>query len=261
MSRIIEKMIGLKSKDGFVCLNDSRMGGDIKLDDVVYESRPKLNQYSIDSEVLLSYIYQKLGLKNPQSIPIRIGNREGVMNEKVAHGKAYIHDEMNRYRYGYVYFDNLNGASKLHTFYDKELMDSYIKISLADMMFWIQDRMPSRLYIKRGGKMGMQEVVPTQFYYPSFLVDYLDFYRLQPFYNGVYSKEETREKYKNNIKEFNFNQFMQPKEFLALLDKIDIKQCADEIFERYNYRVNSHFVDFVSKIVEQSKSEFEKLNK
>ena len=45
----------------------------------------------------------------------------------------------------------------------------YIKISLADMMFWIQDRFPDRLFIKRGGNYGMKEVVPTKFAYPSFL--------------------------------------------------------------------------------------------
>ncbi len=261
MSRLIEEMIKQHSNGQYELPSDQQIGCDIAIGDKVYETRPRFSEFSIDSEVLLSYIYRKLGLSNPQAIPIKTNGKTGVMSEKICHGKDYIHDEMNRYRYGYMYFDNLNEASKIHTFWDKGMMDSYIKISLADMMFWIQDRYPAKLYVKRGGKLGMKEVVPTGFSYPSVLVDYFDYYAMQPFYNGVYQKEEAREEYKNNLKSFNFKQYMTPKEFLGICSKIDIKRCANEIFERYNYRLNPKFVDFVDKIFTSSCEEFEKLNK
>lgn len=257
MSRLIEEMIKT-NQNGYIQLSGP-MGQDIKLGETTFATQPKFNKFSVDSEVLLSYIYRKLGLSNPQSIPIKTDKMTGTMAEKIEHGEKYIHDEMNNYRYGYMYFDNLNSASKIHTFWDKKMMDSYIKISLADMMFWIQDRFPARLYVKRGGKLGMKEVVPTVFSYPSFLVDYFDYYSMQPFYNGVYEKEETRAEYKERLKTFNFKQYMTPNEFLSICAKIDIKRCANEIFEQYNYKINPEFVDFVDKIFTSSREEFLKI--
>lgn len=262
MSRLIEEMIRQNSKNGqYELPSRQQIGGDTRVGDKVFATSPKVNKFSVDSEVLLSYIYRKLGLSNPQAIPIKSNGKSGVLTEKIEHGKDYIHDEMNNYRYGYMYFDNLHSASQIHTFWEKEMMDSYIKISLADMMFWIQDRYPAKLYVKRGGNLGMKEVVPTGFVYPSFLVDYFDYYSAQPFYNGVYEKEETRAEYKERLKIFNFKQYMTPKEFLDICTKIDIKRCANEIFEQYNYRINPKFVDFVDRIFTSSREEFKEVEK
>ncbi len=262
MSRLIEdiinEMVSKHSKNGYVDLSHNQLlGYDVAIMDKVFETAPTSNQFTVDSEVLLSYIYRKLGLTNPQSIPVTANNKTGVMREKITHGKDYIHDEMNMYRSGYLYFDNLNEASRIHTFYDKELMDSYIKISLADMMFWIQDRYPSRLFIRRGGKYGMKEVVPTNFSFPSYIArDESLVYRFQPFYNGVFQKEETRNYYKKRLKTFDFKYYLTPEQFYELIGKIDIKQCAKEIYEKYNYKVNPKFVDFVERTLDASLQEF-----
>lgn len=262
MARLIEDLINdlvkKNSKDGYVELShNQRLGYDVAIMDKVFKTHPQLNKYSIDSELLLSYIYRKLGLSNPETIPIKINGEKGVMYEKLAHGKDYIHNEMNMYRAGYVYFDNLNDASTIHTFSDKELMDSYIKISLADMMFWIQDRFPDRLFIKRGGNYGMKEVVPTKFAYPSFLAlgDNI-IYKFQPFYNGVFQMEESRHNYKQRLKTFDFKHYLKPEQFYELIGKIDIQVCAKEIYEKYNYKIDSKFVDFIDKTLTESLEEF-----
>lgn len=263
MSRLIEdlinEMVKKHSKNGYINLsNNQLLGYDVAIMDKVFKTSPAVNQFSVDSEVLLSYIYKKLGLSNPQSIPVVANGKQGVMSEKITHGKDYIHDEMNMYRSGYLYFDNLKEASQIHTFYSKELMDSYIKISLADMMFWIQDRYPSRLYIKRGGKYGMKEVVPTNFTFPSYIArDESLVYRFQPFYNGVYQKEETRHKYKRRLDEFDFKYYLTPKQFYEMIGNINIKQCTKEIYQRYNYKVSPHFVDFVERTLNASLQEFD----
>ena len=262
MARLIEdlikEMVEKHSKNGFVDLSHNQLlGYDVAIMDKVFETATSVNQFTVDSEVLLSYIYRKLGISNPQSIPVIAGDKKGVMREKLTHGKDYIHDEMNMYRSGYMYFDNLNEASKIHTFYDKELMDSYIKISLADMMFWFQDRYPARLFVKRGGKFGMKEVVPTNFSFPSYIArDESLVYRFQTFYNGVFQKEETRERYKRRLKDFDFKYYLTPEQFFEIVSKIDIKQCAKEIYEKYNYKVNPKFIDFIDRTLYASLQEF-----
>ena len=126
------------------------------------------------------------------------------------------------------------------------------------MMFWIQDRYPSRLYIKRGGKYGMKEVVPTNFTFPSYIArDESLIYKFLPFYNGVYEKEETRNRYKRRLDEFDFKYYLTPKQFYELIEKIDIKQCAKEIYQKYNYKVSSRFVDFVERALNESLQEFD----
>lgn len=262
MSDIIQKLISRHSKEGYVQLDLKRgIGQRFQIDGNVFETLPRSNQYMIDSEVLLSYIYQKIGLDVKQSIPIICQNREGIVREKLQKGKDYIHVESNPKRdirkKDYAYFDSLYSAQVMDTFCYKDFADSYIKLALADMIFWIQDRYAGKMYIKKGGPYGMQEMATYDFSYPSYLANTDDLmYRFQRFYNGVYSPQEFRQEYIDNLNDFNFKHYVRPKEVIRLIENIDIRECANEIKDKFGYEISPKFLAFVEKTFYDSINEF-----
>lgn len=254
---LIQRLINEKSRNGYIELDKECCSNNLVIGDKKYRFLPKTNRYYVDSELLLSYIYRKLGLQNPQSYPVSFEEKLGILTEDIANNPSYIHNQRNNYRGGYIFFETLSEASKLHPFYEKELMDSYIKIAIADVIFGIQDRYNGKLFIKKGEFGYMHQVVPIGFAYPSFVIGNEINYYFQQFFNGVYEREETKNVFFNRLKQFDFSKFIQPKEVVELIKSLNIEKCAKEVYNLTGYKINPKFIDYVNKTLDESINSFD----
>lgn len=251
MSSLINKLISNNLKNGYIELNEINNIGSKNGDEkYVYTALGSI--YAVESELLLSAIYRKLGILSPQSYPARYKNCEGIIREDIASNDRYIHNKMNNYGSNCIYFSSLNNAKPLHPFYDKNLMDSYIKMSIADVIFGIQDRFQSHVFVHKEKYGYLDSVAPIHFCYPGYAINN-DMFRFdQSYFNGVRLPEETRAQYKKNLEEFDFENFITPQEVYELLRKIDVKSCADEVYNMTGYKLSDKFIDYINNTIEEN---------
>lgn len=251
MSSLIKKLISNNLKNGYIELNEiNNINSEEGNEKYVYTALG--SKYAVESELLLSVIYRKLGILNPQSYPAQYKNREGIIREDIASNDRYVHNKMNNYGRNCIYFSSLSNARLLHPFFNKDLMDSYIKMSIADVIFGIQDRFQSHIFLHKEKYSHLDSVSPIHFCYPGYAIDNEIFRYDQSYFNGVMMPEETRAQYKKRLKEFDFKNFITPQEVYELLRKIDVKSCADEVYNMTGYKISDKFIDYINNTIEKN---------
>lgn len=250
MAELIKKLIDKNCSNGYVDLKEEDINNLREENKLTYLAVG--GESALDSELLLSFIYRKLGLKNPQSFPAKYKGRSGIIREKIEDNKDYIHNKLNNYGSNCIYFSSLQNARALHPFFEKELMDSYIKMSISDVIFNIQDRFQSHIFLHKKQYGYLDKVAPISFGYPGYAFK-SEVYRLeQSYFNGVRLPEEAKRQYKKNLREYDFENFIKPSEVFELLRKIDIKNCAKEVYELTGHKINTEFVNYIKQTLEDN---------
>lgn len=267
MDSLINKLIN-KNIDGYIRLEDSlqtelpRFKSRLTLKNGEdYFFSVKKNEYSVDAEVLISYIYRKLGIDSPECFPAYLKGVYGVIYKnnfaKMQNNIVTAGDLSNNG----VNIDSIDSVISL----DKEsivenAVNKYIKMSISDRAFSIYDRYNANVLWKMNNKRQLVAPSPINNSCPAFTVNDRDLIKFIDAYNGVSEPMQMRVDYLKDLKSFDFNNHLSPKRFINILAKIDIDKYASEISEKFGYKFKKKFIDHLKWSLNDFLNDYEKTN-
>ena len=222
------------------------MYGDKFFGKVLYE------KILIDAEVLMSAIYDKMGVKTPMYLPFMQRREMGVVSESVdafdstAKTIAQIQDKQGAHIYNQFYIRNLISNPDMQKMLTKNAINDIVTMTNLDIASRNTDRSSFNLFLgdkQADGRFNSGISID----YGSCADRYAKFrHGLDDYYINIGKVGRGRYQYIAQMCAIeDWYGFVTPKEFITKLDGINVREIAREIRETYGYEIDSRYINYV----------------